>query len=130
MQTKSILIVDDEASIRESLQKVLSKAGYQTTTASSGNEAFALLSVQPMDIVLTDLKMPDGDGVELLKNVKKKFADIEVILLTGYGTIETAVEAMKAGAYDFITKPPKKAVVLNTVDAPSNGKIWRRRINI
>ena len=116
MQNKSILIVDDEASIRESLQKVLSKAGYLTVTASSGDEALALLSTQSVDIVLSDLKMPNGDGIELLKNVKKKFADIEVILLTGYGTIETAVEAMKAGAYDFITKPPKKAAVLSAVE--------------
>jgi len=105
MQAKSILIVDDEASVRESLKKVLNKAGYITSTASSGNEAFSLLSKQKqaVDIVLSDLKMPDGDGIELLKNIKKKFADIEVILLTGYGTVEIAVETMKEGAYDFIT---------------------------
>ncbi|MDZ7343652.1 MAG: sigma-54 dependent transcriptional regulator [candidate division KSB1 bacterium] len=116
MQVKSILVVDDEESIRESLEKVLSKAGYRTATASSGNEALALLAEQPADVVLADLKMPDGDGIELLKNVKKKYADTEVILLTGYGTIETAVEAMKEGAYDFITKPPKKAVILSAVE--------------
>ncbi|MFQ5824798.1 MAG: sigma-54-dependent transcriptional regulator [bacterium] len=116
MQTKSILIVDDEASVRESLEKVLSKAGYVTRTASSGYKAFALLSKETVDIVLSDLKMPDGDGIELLKNIKKKYADIEVILLTGYGTIEAAVEAMKEGAYDFITKPFKKAVIISTVE--------------
>ncbi len=60
--------------------------------------------------------MPDGDGVGLLKNIKKNFPDIEVILLTGYGTIETAVEAMREGAYDFITKPPKKAIILSAVE--------------
>jgi DNA-binding NtrC family response regulator len=116
VEAKFILIVDDEEGIRESLEKVLGKAGYRTKTASSGNEALSFLSTQPVDIVLTDLKMPDGDGIQLLKNVKKKFADIEVILLTGYGTIETAVEAMKEGAYDFITKPPKKAVILSAVE--------------
>jgi two-component system response regulator PilR (NtrC family) len=116
VQAKTILVVDDEESVRESLDKVLRKSGYLTATASSGDEALSLLSKQPVDIVLTDLKMPNGDGIELLKTIKKKFADIEVILLTGYGTIETAVEAMKEGAYDFITKPPKKAVILSTVE--------------
>ena len=116
VKTKSILIVDDEEGIRESLEKVLSKAGYQTMTASTGNEAFALLSERHVDIVLTDLKMPDGDGLDLLKLIKKKSPDLEVILLTGFGTIETAVEAMKEGAYDFITKPPKKALILSTVE--------------
>jgi DNA-binding NtrC family response regulator len=116
MEAKTILIVDDEFSIRESLEKVLSKAGYNTFTASSGNEALAWLKKQKGDVVLTDLKMPDGDGVELLKNIKKNFPEIEVILLTGYGTIEIAVEAMRDGAYDFITKPPKKAIILNAVE--------------
>ncbi len=115
MQTRSIMVVDDEESVRESLEKVLSKAGYDTRAAGSGNEALSLLSKEKVDVVLSDLKMPDGDGVELLKNVKKKIPDIEVILLTGYGTIQTAVEAMREGAYDFITKPPKKAVILSAV---------------
>lgn len=116
MQEKSILIVDDEESVRESLEKVLKKAGYQTRTASSGEEAMRLMLQAAADLILTDLRMPEGDGLTLLKNVKKKFPDCEVILLTGYGTIETAVEAVKEGAYDFITKPPKKAVILSTVE--------------
>ncbi|MCL4709222.1 sigma-54 dependent transcriptional regulator [bacterium] len=113
---KSILIVDDEESVRESLEKVLKKAGYLTRTASSGEEAMQLMSQAAADLVLTDLRMPEGDGITLLKNLKKKHPDCEVILLTGYGTIETAVEAVKEGAYDFITKPPKKAVILSTVE--------------
>lgn len=116
MPAKSILIVDDETSVRESLEKVLSKAGYATWTANSGHEALALLAHHQVDIVLSDLKMPDGDGVELLKNIKKDYPDIEVILLTGYGTIETAVDAMREGAYDFISKPPKKAIILSAVE--------------
>jgi DNA-binding NtrC family response regulator len=116
MQPKTILVVDDEFSIRESLEKVLSKAGYNTFVAGSGNEALAWLNKHKVDIVLSDLKMTDGDGVELLKNIKKSFPEIEVILLTGYGTIEIAVEAMREGAYDFITKPPKKAIILNAVE--------------
>jgi two-component system response regulator PilR (NtrC family) len=116
VKTKSILIVDDEESLRQSLEKVLKNAGYMTATAGSGNEALELLAQRPADLVLSDLKMPNGDGLDLLKSIKKKFPDIEVILLTGYGTIETAVAAMKEGAYDFITKPPKKAVILGTVE--------------
>lgn len=116
MESKSILIVDDEKSVRESLEKVLSKAGYVTRTASSGNEALKILGKRNTDLILSDLKMPDGDGFELLRAVKKHHPDVEVILLTGYGTIEKAVEAMKEGAYDFITKPVKKAVILSTVE--------------
>jgi two-component system response regulator PilR (NtrC family) len=119
MQAKTILVVDDEFSVRESLEKVLSKAGYITFAADSGNEALAVLSEQKIDLVLSDLKMPDGDGVELLKKIKKNYPDIEVILLTGYGTVENAVEAMREGAYDFITKPPKKAIILTAVERAS-----------
>lgn len=114
--SKSILIVDDEISVRMSLEKALSKAGFLTKTASSGNQAQKILENGAVDLVLSDLKMPDGDGFELLKTIKKKHPKIEVILLTGYGTIERAVEAMKEGAYDFITKPFKKAVILSTVE--------------
>jgi two-component system response regulator PilR (NtrC family) len=119
MQAKTILVVDDEFSVRESLEKVLSKAGYITLAADSGNEALAVLAKQKIDLVLSDLKMPDGDGVELLKSIKKSYPDIEVILLTGYGTVENAVEAMREGAYDFITKPPKKAIILSAVERAS-----------
>ncbi len=116
MQPKSILIVDDEESVRESLDKVLKRAGYLTLTAGSGEEALGLMAEKTADLVLTDLRMPGSDGISLLKNLKKKYPDTEVILLTGYGTIEIAVEAIKEGAYDFITKPPKKAVILSTVE--------------
>jgi DNA-binding NtrC family response regulator len=116
MQAKTILVVDDEFSVRESLEKVLSKAGYITLAADSGNEALAVLSKHKVDLVLSDLKMPEGDGVELLKSIKKNYPDVEVILLTGYGTVENAVEAMREGAYDFITKPPKKAIILTAVE--------------
>ncbi|MFQ5640775.1 MAG: sigma-54-dependent transcriptional regulator, partial [bacterium] len=116
MQTKSILIVDDETSVRDSLQKVLSKEGYVTKVASSGNEAMKIFSKRHIDIVLSDLMMQNGDGFELLRAIKQKYPHAEVILLTGYGTIEKAVEAMKEGAYDFITKPFKKAVILNAIE--------------
>ncbi|MCG8603872.1 response regulator, partial [bacterium] len=107
MSTKSILIVDDEVSVRTSLEKALSKAGYVTRSAGSGNEALRILAKAKtsFNVVLSDLKMPDGDGLDLLRGIKKHHPKMEVVLLTGYGTIERAVEAMKEGAYDFITKP-------------------------
>lgn len=123
MQAKSILIVDDEISVRESLEKVIAKAGFVTKTADSGNEAKELLAKHAFDLVVSDLMMPDGDGLELLKDIKKRYPDIEVILLTGYGTIERAVEAMKEGAYDFIAKPVKKAVILSAIERASERQI-------
>ncbi len=116
MDTKSVLIVDDEASVRESLQMVLSKEGYLTRTAASGNEAVKLVARKPVDVVISDLIMADGDGLAVLREVKKRHPNTEVIVLTGYGTIEKAVAAMKEGAYDFITKPFKKAVILSSVE--------------
>ncbi len=116
MHRKSVLIVDDEASVRTSLEKVLSKAGCVTKTAASGTEALGQLARAPVDLVLSDLKMPEMNGLELLRQIKKQHSKVEVILLTGYGTVERAVEAMKEGAYDFITKPFKKAIILQTVE--------------
>src|SRR5574341_973845 len=104
MSAKSILIVDDEASVRESLEKVLSKAGYLTLSASSGNEAWSRLPKEKVDIVLSDLKRPDGDGVDLLKRIKNNVPDIAVSLLTGYGTIQTArTEAHQARSETLAT---------------------------
>ncbi len=116
MHARTVLVVDDESSVRSSLEMALGKAGYLTRTAASGNDALNILKKQSVDIVLSDLKMPDGDGMDLLRAIKNDHPNIEVILLTGYGTIEKAVDAMKDGAYDFITKPFKKAVILGAVE--------------
>ena len=114
--TTSIMVVDDEASVRTSLEKVLSRAGYVTRSAASGSDALKQLSSKTVDLILSDMKMADVDGLELLRQVRKKYPRTEVVLLTGYGTVEKAVEAMKEGAYDFITKPFKRAVILKTVE--------------
>ncbi len=103
--SEHILIVDDEPLIRKSLHEVLSIEGYQTMMASCGNEALEKINQNSIDIVITDLKMPDINGITLLKTIKKKHPQIAVILITGHGNIETAVEAMKFGAFDYITKP-------------------------
>jgi len=101
----SILIVDDEPLIRESLYEILRIEGYNAFMASGGQEALGMLREQRFDIIVTDMKMPELDGLELLTHIKQVSQNADVILVTGYGTIETAVEAMKKGAFDYITKP-------------------------
>lgn len=106
VETANILVVDDEAPIRDALRKSLTLAGgYHVETAESGSDAIDKIERNFFDLVLTDLKMPDMDGIELLKAIKGTRPEIIVILMTAYGTIEVAVEAMKLGANDFITKP-------------------------
>ncbi|MDY0307719.1 MAG: sigma-54 dependent transcriptional regulator [Desulfovibrionaceae bacterium] len=100
-----ILVVDDEAIARDNLALALSRQGHDTVTAASGNEALELLPAGDFDLVLTDLKMEGMDGLALLRTIKERFPDIEVVVLTGYPTVDTAVEAMRAGAYDYLAKP-------------------------
>ncbi|MDP2654451.1 MAG: sigma-54 dependent transcriptional regulator [Candidatus Omnitrophota bacterium] len=100
-----ILVVDDEPLIRESLYEILRIDGYRAYMASSGEEALTLLGRQKIDIVLTDLKLPKMDGLELLTKIKAAHPETEVIMITGYGTIETAVDTMRKGAFDYVTKP-------------------------
>jgi DNA-binding NtrC family response regulator len=102
---KRILVVDDDESLRRVMQVQLQQSGYEVTTAASGDEAFKRLAAAPVDLVLTDLKMPGMSGLELLKRIRAEYPEAVVILITAFGTIETAVEAMRSGAYDYITKP-------------------------
>jgi len=101
----SILIVDDEKIIRDGCEKVLLKEGWQVKTASSGAEGLEHLKASAFDLLLLDLKMPGLSGMEMLQQVKELYPEMIVIVITGYATVESAVEAMKAGAYDFISKP-------------------------
>jgi DNA-binding NtrC family response regulator len=101
----SILIVDDEPLIRKSLYEALKIMGYDAHTAASGEEAVSLLKNRAFDIAITDMKLPKMDGLELLSFIKKQSPDTEVILITGYSSIESAVAAIKRGAFDYITKP-------------------------
>ena len=101
----SILIVDDEKNIRTGLSQALESEGYETFMASDGAQALSLINSKKVDLVITDLKMPEMSGEELLKRINSDNLDIPVIILTGHGTIENAVQTMREGAYDFITKP-------------------------
>lgn len=100
-----ILVVDDEKGIREFLLITLKKQGYDVTLASNGEEAIRLIAPTVFDLVLVDIKMPQGDGYAVLKEVKAKSPDTVVIMITAYGSLETAVQAMREGAFDYISKP-------------------------
>ncbi len=102
-----ILVVDDEESIREFLEIMLKKEGYEVTTAEDGAKAKEVLAKKTFDMVISDLQMPNVTGIELLKFVKESYPDLVFMMITAFGTTENAVEAMKMGAYDYLTKPFK-----------------------
>ena len=103
-QKRSVLIVDDESGIRESIRIIL-KPKYEVYTAASGDEALQCIQKDKIDIVTLDLKMPGLSGIEVLKQIKKRNADIEVIVITAFGTQQDHQEAVQNGAGDFIVKP-------------------------
>jgi FixJ family two-component response regulator len=105
MHSKSVLIVDDEKNIRLTLSQALETLGLKAETAASGEEGLAKLKMQSFGLLLLDLKMPGMDGMEVLRQIRELRPDIRVIIITAYGTIESAVEAIKLGAVDFIQKP-------------------------
>ncbi len=110
-----ILIVDDESNVRKVLGTLLEQGGYQTTPAMDARQALDLVRAQDPDLVLTDLQMPDMDGMELLATLRTDFPEIPVVMLTAHGSIEAAVEAMKLGAFDFMTKPFDREQVLEVI---------------
>lgn len=110
-----ILIVDDELNMRLVLAAMLKKEGYEVTAASNGSEALQILKSGLFAAVITDLKMPQIDGMELLDRVSRKYPDIPVIIITAHGTVATAVEALKKGALDYITKPFELEELKNVV---------------
>ena len=114
-KSKNILVVDDHKNFRDSLVKILQGEGLRVFSANDGEEALAILRREIIHLALTDLKMPKMDGVELLKVAKTIRPEVEVILITGYGTVDTAVAAMKDGAFDYIQKPLKPREILKLV---------------
>mgnify|MGYP006277909973 CR=1 FL=1 len=101
----TVLVVDDDALVNEFLTETLERAGYECYTAASGEEAIERFTERPTDIVLTDLKMPGISGIEVIEKIKSASPETVVVMMTAYGTIETAVKAIKLGAYDFLLKP-------------------------
>ena len=112
---KRLLVIDDEANMRHMLATVLKKAGYVVETASDGSEGLQMIENTPYDFVLCDIKMPKMDGMEFLKSSRDKIGTSTVIMMSAYGSIDTAIEAMKLGAYDYISKPFKSDEVYLTL---------------
>ena len=106
MPAPTILVVDDEASIRRTLREILEYEDYEVDEAEDGVAALAKLRSQEYDLVLLDVKMPKKDGLEVLGEISKELPEVPFVMISGHGTVETAVEATKLGAYDFIEKPP------------------------
>lgn len=132
----NILIVDDERSIRKTLNEILSFEGFKIDEAVDGEEGLKMFSEKTYDVVLCDIKMPKKDGLEFLVKAGELNADIPVIMISGHGTIETAVDAVKKGAYDYVAKPPdlnrllitiRNALDKNSLNAET--KVLRRKIN-
>ncbi|NOX88782.1 MAG: response regulator [Calditrichaeota bacterium] len=104
-ETRHVLVVDDEQEVRDTLYSVLKSLDYVPHVAASGAEALEIIKKEPIDVVLSDLYMPEMDGIELLKKVKMLNNKVVFLMITAHPTIETAVEAIKKGAYDYLTKP-------------------------
>jgi two-component system, NtrC family, response regulator AtoC len=115
MLAKRVLVVDDEESFRHMLSVILKKEGYDVEAASNGEEALQRIALNPFDQVLCDIRMPRMDGLDFLKEVQKRGEDLCVIMMSAYGTVDTAIEAMKLGAYDYVSKPFKPDEIILTL---------------
>lgn len=131
-----ILIVDDERSIRNTVKELLEMEGYKCETAENGVQAVDLCRTKAFDLVLTDIKMPEMDGIELLSTLSQELPELPVIMISGHGTIDTAVECIKNGAFDFISKPIEmNRLLVSTRNALLNNeliketKILRKKLN-
>ncbi|HXZ34901.1 MAG TPA: response regulator, partial [Thermodesulfobacteriota bacterium] len=112
MENKKALVVDDEEAMRHMLSLVLKREGYEVLTAADGKEALSKLESDLFDFILMDVVMPEMSGLELLEAMKDRKVESTIIMMSAYGSLDTAVEAMKRGAYDYITKPFKPDEIL------------------
>ena len=122
-----ILIIDDEASLRQTLARILQRAGHEVTTASTGTEGLSLLGAQTIDLLYLDIRMPDISGLELLKTIHEKYPDLPVILFTAQPDLNSAVEALRRGAVDYLLKPLKPQAVIDRTQTILAAKQTERR---
>ncbi|UCD57288.1 MAG: response regulator [Candidatus Hydrogenedentota bacterium] len=121
---QSILFVDDDNEFRRAMKKMFERWGYNVTDAAGGREALDLLSRNTYDLIISDLRMPDLDGVELMGEIKRKEIKVPIVFITGYGEIESYMDLMNMGAFDYINKPVKGKEILRVarkaLDAHAN----------
>ena len=124
MTTNKLLLVDDEVAFLEAMGRRLKKRDFTVFTATSGMEAIEILSENgdKVDVVILDVKMPGMDGIETLAEIKRKFPLIEVVMLTGHGTIASAIDGMKQGAFDYLMKPCDMKVLVSKVGEAAEKK--------
>ncbi|WP_373501318.1 response regulator [Desulfococcus sp.] len=123
MAIAKVLLVDDEVPFVETMTKRLGKRNLEIVTAFSGQEALDQLARQPsIEVVILDVKMPGMDGIETLRRIKGEFPLVEVVMLTGHATIETGIEGMKLGAFDYLMKPCEMDVLLRKVEEAASKK--------
>jgi DNA-binding response OmpR family regulator len=126
-QAAQILIVDDESSIRLTLSALLKRAGFDVTSAENGPEAVALLERQAFELMLVDLKMPGMDGMQVVAAARRRQPDLAIIVLTGHGSLETAVEGLHQGVFDYLLKTTEPAQVIERVKAGLHARTQRMR---
>jgi DNA-binding NtrC family response regulator len=123
----SILIVDDEEIVRRSHLRSLADSGCYTEAAEDGHKAIRVMEQHPFDVVLLDLRMPDLDGMDVLKTIKQRWPECEVVVITGYPTLETAKEAVRLGAQNYLAKPVGPDDVIRAADEAMTHKRWAIR---
>jgi two-component system response regulator AtoC len=128
---RRVLVVDDEENVRHMLQVLLKREGYEVSAVPSGDSALAELAARPSDVVLCDIRMPGMGGLELLEEMGRRKVTATVIMMSAYGTVETALEAMKRGAYDYISKPFKPdEIVLVLRKAEERERLYRENLSL
>ena len=126
-QRASILIVDDEEVVRRSHLRSLARTGCETRAAEDGEEAIRVMEEHPYDVILLDLRMPDLDGMDVLKIIKQRWPESEVVVITGYPTIESAKEAVRLGAQNYLAKPVGPDDVVKAANEAVTHKRWAIR---
>ena len=123
-----ILIVDDDRSMCEMLENYLRGCGFDPSWYTLAEEAFSMLKRKKFDVVLTDLTMSGMDGIDLCDRIVKNWADIPVVVMTAFGSMETAVTALRVGAYDFITKPVELDMLVFTLERALNNRFLKEKV--
>ncbi|MEW6622298.1 MAG: sigma-54 dependent transcriptional regulator [Bacillota bacterium] len=128
MSQIKVLLVDDEVTFKEVLKERLEKKGFEVLTAGSGAEALEMIEKKEFEVAILDIALPDTNGIELLQQFKKHMPELEILMLTGHGSIESAIEAIKIGAYDYLTKPCKLAELEITIQKAAEKRNLLKRV--